>query len=551
MKNTSIPFTYDARIRGREKLTPPPAAAPRLTGAPIFGVRPGKPLTHRLSATGARPLSFHAEGLPPGVELDPVSGWLSGRAPREAGDILLRVEARNAQGADVRTFTLRVGDTVLLTPPMGWNSWYAHSEGVSALAIREMAEAMERKGLADHGWAYINIDDCWQGERDPETRVIRPNEKFGDMKQLADDVRARGFKLGLYTTPWISTYAGCIGGTAPNAAADYSADYLPEPQRAHRNQFFGRHPIPGLRGLAQVGPFWFLDRDIAQFAEWGIDFIKFDWHEATLVAKDKAQLPGDCRAFVFGEKGYVPDGKTPVGKRDETGVSRRIHKEVRAVDRDIAISFSPGHGPDEDVFVPECCNLWRLTPDITAEWKRLTAPFAMEERLALTRPGAFGDLDMLQIGPLGEVNRAATSFRPSPLTPAEQYFQVTLWCLLTQPLLLSCNVTAMDDFDVGLVTNAEVLAVNQDPLCRQGRRVAREKGVFEIWARELEGGRLAVGVFNLTEADLEIRLTNAPQALGVRGMLRDLWRQRDIGPLADDLAVTLSSHGACLLGLTP
>jgi len=409
---------------------------------------------------------------------------------------------------------------------------------------------MESKGLADHGWTYLNIDDCWQGDRDPETKVLRPNEKFGDMKGLVDYVHARGFKLGIYTTPWMSTYAGCMGGTAPNAAADYSADYLPEPQRAHRHQFFGRHPIPSLRGLTQVGPEWLLDRDLAQFAGWGIDFVKFDWHEAILVEKNKADLPEDCHEFVSGEKAYVPDGKTPVGKRDETGVSRRVHENVRALDRDIVISFSPGHGPAEDVFVPACCNLWRLTPDITAEWHRLTAPFAMEERLALTRPGAFGDLDMLQIGPLGEVNRAVTAFQPSPLTPAEQYFQVTLWCLLTQPLLLSCHVPGMDEFDVGLVTNAEVLAVNQDALCRQGRRVAREPGVYEIWAKELDGGRLAVGFFNLSEEDREIRLRAAPQALGVRGMVRDLWRQQDVGLLADDLAVTVSAHGACLLGVS-
>jgi alpha-galactosidase len=190
-----------------------------------------------------------------------------------------------------------------------------------------------------------------------------------------------------------------------------------------------------------------------------------------------------------------------------------------------------------------------LTPDIHAEWSRLIAPFDMEERLRLTRPGHYGDLDMLQIGPLGKPNRAEVVFKPSPLTPSEQYLRVTLWSILTQPLLLSCNVPAMDAFDLNLVTNDEVLAVNQDALCRQGYRVANRKGAWEVWAKDLADGGKAVAMFNLSGEDRLLSVTK--EQLSMTGRVRDLWRQKDIGPLGDQFSAVVSPHGTVLLKVKP
>jgi alpha-galactosidase len=525
---------YDARISGRELLTPPPPAAPRLTGATLFGVRPGKPLRFRVSATGEKPLTFTASGLPAGVSIDPVSGWLTGRAPTTPGDLIITVSARNAHGTASRPLTLRVGDTLALTPPMGWNSWYVHSEGVSDTAVREIATAMADKGLIDHGWTYLNIDDCWMGLRDPETKAIQPNDKFDDMRALADFVNAQGLKLGLYSTPWMSTYAGYIGGSASNEEGDYSAYYLPEVERQNPHQLFGRYPRGIQLGLARIGPVWFVDRDARQFADWGIDYVKYDWKEWTLIrAAD----------------GLWPDDNLPQHKTLESGITQRVHRDFRAVDRDIVISLSPNHDDHEDAFVPRYSNLWRLTPDIEAHWPCLTAPFAMADRLALTRPGAYGDLDMLQIGPLGKPNRAEVVFTPSPLTPSEQYFQVTLWCILTQPLLLSCHVPTMDAFDLNLVTNDEVLAVNQDALCRQGVRLAHEPGVWEIWTKDLADVGKAVSFFNLSDSDRDLTVTAAQLGLAASSAatVRDLWRQRDLGPLCESFTARVNPHGVAFL----
>jgi alpha-galactosidase len=523
---------YDARIEGREILTPRSPAEPRLTGAAIFGVRPGKPVFFRVSATGEKPILFTASGLPAGLVIDPSSGWITGRAPGTPCTSEVQLEVRNSRGLAKGRLTLRVGETICLTPPMGWNSWYVHSEGVSDKAIREIAVAMERKGLVEHGWSYVNIDDCWMGLRDPKSKAIQPNGKFGDMKALVAFVHARGLKLGVYSTTWMSTFAGCIGGSAPDERGDYSEYILPKEKRQNPHQVFGRYPNGIRLGLARIGPAWFVDRDARQFADWGVDYVKYDWVEWTLKK---------------GEKGFDWRRDLPIHKSE--AVAKRVHDDFRALDRDIVISFSPEHHSDEEGFITRYCNLWRLTQDIEAKWPRLIAPFAMEERLRLTKPGCYGDLDMLQIGPLGRPNRADIVFTPSPLLPAEQYFQVTLWCMLTQPLLLSCNIETMDAFDLNLVTNDEVLAVDQDPLCRQAYRVAHQKGVWEIWVKELADGGRAVALFNLSDSVQVLSVTQ--EQVGLSGKLRDLWRQKNLGPLGDRFSASVSPHGVALVKVTP
>lgn len=521
-------LAYNATISGKQPLTPPPPDEPRFNGSGIFGVRPGKPVSFHIAASGMKPIRFEASGLPPGITLDPESGWITGRAPAHTGDHELSLKVSNPLGSASRTLVLRVGDRICLTPPMGWNSWYVHSEGISDSAVREIAEAMRQKGLDAFGWTYINIDDCWMGVRDPETKAIQPNQKFGDMNELSAFVHRTGFKLGIYSTPWMSTFAGFIGGSAPNPAGDYSAFYQPESEQLNPGQFFGRHPSSTRLGLAQVGPCWFVDRDAKQFADWGIDYVKYDWVEADMVQQEDGS--------------YERVKCSPVEKT--YAVTERFYNDFRAQDRDIVISLSPGHTPETDPLAVQFCNLWRLTSDIEARWSDLQRVFTdgLISRYPLTRPGLYGDLDMLQIGPLGMPNRAEKVFAPSPLTGPEQYFQVTLWCVLTQPLLLSCNVPQMDAFDLNLVTNAEVLAVNQDPLVKQGYRVQNKPGQYEIWAKDLADGGRALAFFNL--ADDEQALSVCAQEFGKTGIVRDLWRQQDIGLFEDSLSVRVSPHGA-------
>lgn len=529
---------YDATFApGADKalLTPPAGMEPRINGAQVFGVRPGKPFLFQVAATGMKPLRYAAEGLPGGLAIDPATGLISGRAPAKAGECRVKLAVSNPHATASRELRIVVGDTLCLTPPMGWNSWYAHSEAVSDASIRKMADAVARFGLVEHGWTYINIDDCWTGERDPQTKAIRGNVKFPDMNALSAYIHGKGLKLGVYSTTWMSTYAGYIGGSAPNPQGDYSASYLPEAQRLNPAQYFGRYPGGIRKGLCTIGEAWMIDRDARQFAEWGVDYVKYDWKEWSLV-KNQA--------------GAFAPAKGKSEDKSEA-VTKRFHDDFRAVDRDIVISLSPRHSAAEDQFVGKYANLWRLTEDIHADWKRIKAPFEapLVDRFKLTRPGAYGDLDMLQIGMLGQPNNANTVFKPSPLTGAEQYFQVSLWAMLQQPLLLSCDLTQLDPFTLNLITNDEVLAVDQDALGKAGTRVRHEPGSFEIWRKPLADGSLAVGLFNLADQAQAITVSRAE--LGLRGgaTLRDLWRQQDLGPLGSAFAAKVAPHGVVLLRL--
>ena len=523
----NVNSTYDATISGKEILTPVAGDKPQINGAAVFGVRPGKPIFYHMAVSGVKPINYSAEGLPEGVQIDASTGWITGRAPLTTGNYEITLLASNSKGKTKKKLTLSVGETICLTPPMGWNSWYVQSEGVSEQAIRDMATAMEEKGLDQYGWTYINIDDCWMGSRHTQTKAIQANSKFGDMKSMANFVNSKGFKLGIYSTAWMSTFAGYIGGTAPNAEGDYSAFFLPENEIINPSQFFGRHPSSTQRGIAQVGPYWFIDRDAKQFAEWGIDYVKYDWVETKLVKDEKGK--------------YSRNGTDELRKTDS--ITGRFYNDFRSLDRDIVISLSPRHEPAEDALVTKYCNLWRLTSDIKAIWEDLTRAFGddLVARYPLTQPGLYGDLDMLQIGPLGKPNRAEKVFVPSPLTPSEQYLQVTLWSILSQPLLLSCNIPTMDNFDLNLVKNSEVLDVNQDPLVKQGYRIENKEDNYEIWAKDLADGSKALAFFNL--ADEEQVLSITAEKLGKKGKIRDLWRQKDIGKLRNEFSVKVNAHG--------
>ena len=124
-------------------------------------MRPGKPFVYRIPCTGTRPVTFSVDRLPDTLALDPKTGVVTGRAPQEPGDYTLTLRAENAHGTASRPFTLVVGDTLALTPPMGWNSWYLHEAEVTEQDIRRAADAMTASGMADYGYMYVSIDDAW------------------------------------------------------------------------------------------------------------------------------------------------------------------------------------------------------------------------------------------------------------------------------------------------------------------------------------------------------------------------------------------------------
>jgi len=448
---------------------------PVISGPRVVGTTPGRPFLFLIPASGEAPLRFSARNLPEGLSLDEHTGIITGSV-NEHGEFAVDLFAINARGTAKRHLTIVAGDHKLAqTPPMGWNSWNAWGMSVSADKIRRAADAMVESGLAAHGFQYINIDDGWEGLRD-SSGEIQANDKFGDMKALADYVHSKGLKIGVYSSPGPATCGGLEGS------------YLHEQQ------------------------------DALTWAKWGFDYIKYDWCSYARIAK------GDTRAD--NEKPYIV-----------------MRKALDKCDRDIIFSVC-WSAPEVYIWAPALGgNLWRTTGDIVDTWESLESiGFGHVGYQAYSGPGHWNDPDMLIVGKVGWGPNVHTT----RLTAHEQVTHMTLWSLLAAPLLIGCDMTQLDDFTLALLTNDEVIDVDQDPLGKAADRVSVD-GSKEVWARPLYDGTLAVGLFNRGERECEV--TARWSDLGIEGgqPVRDLWRRRDLGALRDSVTAKVPRHGAAMV----
>ena len=493
-------------------LTPPPSPKPRINGTRIFGCRPGNPFLFKIPATGKQPLYFSAKGLPLGLSIDAQTGIITGTVNKQ-GEYNVLITVKNKLGEDRRELRIRIGNEICLTPPMGWNSWYCHSELISEKAMRETAKAMVEKGLADHGWTYVNIDDCWQGVRGGTYHAIQPNDRFENMKGMCDYIHLLGLKVGIYSTPWMGTFAGFIGSSAPNKAGDYSAYFLPEEKRLQKYQFFGRYPGSIKKKLNHVGE-WFFDKDAKQWAEWGFDYLKIDW------------------------------------KPNDIPTTKRIYNDLAKCKRDIVLSLSNAAPFKNSKELSKYANCWRTTGDIHAKWKSISKiGFGQQRWQPFTKSGHWNDPDMLQVGNIGTPNRKNKSFKPTRLTPDEQYTQISLWCLLSAPLLLSCDIASLDEFTLSLLTNDEVLEIDQDPAGLPAHRVAHDD-TKEIWMKKLEDGNIAVGLFNLSNKKDKLNIYWTDLGLTGNYVVRDLWRQKNLGDYTHLFSTEVNPHGVVFIKIT-
>ncbi len=480
-------------------LTPKPGPAPRINGAKVFGVRPSSPFLFTIAATGERPLRFAAENLPAGLILDAQSGQISGSLEK-SGEYRVVLSAINRHGRAQRPLCIVCGERLALTPHLGWNSWYVWENHVSDAIIRAAAEAMVTSGLKDHGYMYVNIDDCWAvkpgssdsalaGEpRDSQGRV-NANRRFPDMKALTAYIHALGLKAGIYTSPGEQTCAGHVGA-------------------------YGHE-----------------EQDVRRFVEWGFDFLKYDWCSYDRIARDKS--------------------------RQELQKPYRLISEIlRRQPRDIVLNLCQyGLGDVWEWGREVGGNSWRTAGDLGGSFEGIGAAlfrdgfdlYAEKNLQRFGGPGAWNDPDYLLLGYLSNWQGQTV---PTPLTPSEQYSHVSLWSLLAAPLIFSGDITRLDDFTFNLLANDEVIEVDQDPLGKPGRRLAKEGGL-EVWARELEDGSLAVGLFNRGETEARVTARWADLGLSGRQRVRDLWRQKDIGVFADQFSATVGRHGVTLVRIWP
>ena len=496
-------------------LTPPAPETPRINSAKVFGVRPGAEILYTIAATGVRPMVFSAEGLPTGVVLDSRTGRISGKIAA-AGTYKVTLKAENAKGSNTRELRIVVGDKIALTPPMGWNSWNCWGSTVSQEKVLSSARALVEQGMADYGWTYINIDDGWQGKRGGELNSIQPNEKFSDMKALADQLHSMGLKLGIYSGPWVSTYAGHAGTHSDNAEGTYPwieegwcdenmRMTLPDDPRRFVRRRHWRH-----------GEYSWAEADAKQWAEWGVDYLKYDW------------------------------------KPNDMYYTREMAEALKSCGRDIVYSIS-NSAPFSDAYtISNLAQCWRTTGDIRDTWQSIySIGFEQQERWAAFHgPGHWGDADMLVVGMVGGWK---TTPRFSQLTPDEQYTHITLWAMLASPMLIGCDLAKIDDFTRSLLCNFEVNDILQDPLGMRAMPFYRDEK-HAVYVKILEDGDLAVALFNISEEPLTIEIE--PRALGLwekPAMVRDVWRQRVVTYVypGDTFSTDVAPHGTALYRLSP
>ena len=371
------------------------------------------------------------------------------------------------------------------TPPMGWNSWNWFAENVTDKDIRQAADLLVSSGMRDAGYVYINIDDSWEGIRDTNGNV-HSNNKFPDMKALADYVHGKGLKLGIYSSP------------GPKTCARF------EGSMGHE------------------------DQDAQLYASWGIDYLKYDlcsFHNGVM----RKAYPGDN-----------PDAMTSQYKMMRQAYEK-MHQALLKTGRPIVYSLCQYGFDSVWQWGPEVgANLWRTTGDITANFDRIS--LIGREQAGLTRyagPGHWNDPDMLEVG-------------NGKLTPDENRTHMGMWAMLAAPLLAGNNLSQLPPEVNAILTNREIIAIDQDPLGKEADRIYAE-GPIEIWVRPLADGSRALAIFNFGEQrsylrGISLHLEEAGAADGWRA--RDVWMAKDLGPISDSTPFTIPRHGSIILRLS-
>jgi alpha-galactosidase len=363
------------------------------------------------------------------------------------------------------------------TPPMGWNSWNHFATRVTDADVRATADIIVSSGMRDAGYIYVNIDDAWQGERDAQG-VLHPNSKFPDMKALADYVHSKGLKIGIYSGPGPKTCGGYVGS------------YQHE------------------------------DQDAKMWADWGIDYLKYDMCSMGRIINKEAN--GD------------PKKRAELDK----AVYDKMHKALLATGRPIVFSLCQYGWDDVWKWGPEVGgNLWRTTGDISDNYTRMSEIGFMQFNLApYAAPGHWNDPDMLEIGNGG-------------MTHDEYITHMSLWVILAAPLLAGNDLSKMTPETLAMLTNRDAIAVDQDKLGKQGYRVSA-LGSTEIWEKPLSDGAKAVGFFNRADSASSITLDLKSVGFGEGAKLHDIWTGKDVTASGGSYTVQVPMHGAVLLKIS-
>ena len=495
------PVAIDAPVYKEEKviLTPKPGPEPQINGPKVYGCRPGRPFIYRIPCLGKRPIRFSAENLPPTLKLDAATGIITGTAPAELGEYAVTLKAANRSGTAQRAFKIVVGDTLALAPPMGWNSWYIHYNRVTEQHMRNAADSMIASGMADAGYMYVNIDDCWMKERGDEPyrdedKAVLTNDKFPDMEGMVGYIHGKGLRAGTYISPGPWTCAGYVGS--------YQHEQI----------------------------------DAERFAEWGFDFLKYDWCSYGQVYQERMKQSKDD----------LLEKKRPYQQMGDI---------LKQLDRDILLNLCQYGMSDVWQWGGDVGgHCWRTTGDLGLAGGADLPGFyhialSNAQHWQYAKPGQWNDPDYILIGWVGNAHGMGEG-TPTSLTPNEQYSYMSMWCLMAAPLIFSGDMDKLDEFTLNVLCNAEVIEIDQDPLGKQAPIIARTDEYF-IMAKDMEDGSKAVGLFNTTEIATNIAVSW--EDLGIEGprRVRDLWRQKNPGTYKDRFEAKVPRHGVAFVRIFP
>ena len=376
-------------------------------------------------------------------------------------------------------------DGLAQTPPMGWNSWNKFACDVSEQLIREVADSMVSTGLRDAGYTYVNIDDCWQGVRDARGAIQPDAKRFpGGMKALADYVHSKGLKFGLYSDAGWKTCGGRPGS------------------RGHEFQ------------------------DAITYAEWGVEYLKYDW------------------CFTDGLKAE--------------GAYLTMSQALHDAGRPVLFSLCEWGTAKPWLWADKLGHAWRTTGDIFncfdciedhGDWKAFGVLQIMDMQDGLRAhagPGRWNDADMLEVG------------NGMPAHQDRAHFSI--WAMLASPLIAGNDVRSMSNETLAILTQREVIAINQDKLGVQGFRYAARDGV-EYWFKPLAGGDWAFMALNRNKTPRRVAFNWAGEAVNdglskrdaafakTRYQLRDLWNGRSAGDTSQPLAAELAAQDVLVLRL--
>ena len=501
-------------------------AAPQFNGARIVGIRHGTPFIHSLAVTGTRPVTFSANKLPDGLTLDSHTGIITGSLKR-AGEYTVKVTAKNSAGKAKTEIKILCGDTLALTPPMGWNSYDAFGDNVVESEVLANARYVADK-LQPLGWDTIVVDYCWSdpgahdNNRNARTNAPLAMDAFGRLlpatnrfpsaidsagfKPLADAVHALGLKFGIHIMRGIPRNS--VRANLPIEGSNFTAA---EAGNTNSKCVW----CPDMFGVSSnaAGQAWY-DSCARLWAGWGVYYIKVD------------------------------DLSSPYHAAEVEMISDAIDR----CGRSMVFSTSPGETPVREFrHILAYANLWRVSGDFWDNWKSLDHEFALGARWHdFVGPGHWPDADMLPVGHLSVSNRSVGPDRYTQFTRDEQLTHLSLWSLLPSPLMVGANLPDNDNWTTALLTNPEVIAVNQDALGQPAQRLTNVLVGVEIWTKKLAGKSLAVGIFNRGNAAVPVNLVWHDLGLRAKPAVRDVWLRQDLGRQTNFIT-ELPPHGCALL----